>query len=158
MRYKMILEQRVDTWDDGYGVVQIVTPEGTDRNELQFCYYKDGDFVNRPLTVAPTAEVADRTAEVVETMASLARTFTADEISALVDELGKSRLKDILDETEQNRTASSLPASARTNDMVVDSFRGLERWRSRFRMSYSVFLTPEAAIIPPLLPEGTGSP
>ena len=117
MRYKMILEQRVDTWDDGYGVVQIVTPEGTDRNELRFCYYKDGDFVNRPLTVAPTAEVADRTAEVVETMASLARTFTADEISALVDELGKekvlelsvlieelgkSRLKDILDETEQN--------------------------------------------------------
>ena len=92
MRYEMILEQRVDTWDDG-------------------------DFVNRPLTVAPTAEVADRTAEVVETMASLARTFTADEISAIVDELGKekvlelsvlieelgkSRLKDILDETEQN--------------------------------------------------------
>jgi hypothetical protein len=65
------------------------------------------------LTVAPDIEVAERTGEVVETMASLARTFTADEIEALVDELGeekilelsvlieelgKSRLKEILDE------------------------------------------------------------
>jgi len=113
MRYRTLLEQQVDEWGDGYGVVQIVTPESTDENQLRFCYYKDGEFVNRPLTVNPTADVADRTGEVVETMASLARTFTADEIDALVDELGeeqilelsvlieelgKSRLLDILQE------------------------------------------------------------
>ncbi|WP_178917402.1 hypothetical protein [Natronomonas gomsonensis] len=113
MRYRTLLEQQVDEWEDGYGVVQIVTPESSDENQLRFCYYKDGEFVNRPLTVAPSSEVADRTAEVVETMASLARTFTPDEIEALVEELGeekilelsvlieelgKSRLKEILDE------------------------------------------------------------
>jgi len=91
-----------------------LSPAETDRNELRFCYYKEDNFVNRPLTIAPAAEVAERTGEVVETMASLARTFTADEITALVEELGeakvlefsvlieelgKSRLKDILDET-----------------------------------------------------------
>ncbi|MUV86717.1 hypothetical protein GJ631_09090 [Natronomonas sp. CBA1123] len=113
MRYRTLLEQKVDEWEDGYGVVQIVTPESSDENQLRFCYYKDGEFVNRPLTVAPSSDVADRTAEVVETMASLARTFTPDEIAALVEELGeekilelsvlieelgKSRLKEILDE------------------------------------------------------------
>ncbi|MCY4732361.1 hypothetical protein KY092_17560 [Natronomonas gomsonensis] len=113
MRYRTLLEQKVDEWEDGYGVVQIVTPESSDENQLRFCYYKDGEFVNRPLTVAPSSDVADRTAEVVETMASLARTFTPDEIEALVEELGeekilelsvlieelgKSRLKEILDE------------------------------------------------------------
>jgi len=36
--------------------------------------------------------------ETVETMASPARTFIADGIEALVKELGKSRLKRILDE------------------------------------------------------------
>lgn len=113
MRYRTLLEQTVDEWEDGYGVVQIVTPESADDNQLRFCYYKEGEFVNRPLTIAPTPEAAERTGEVVETMASLARTFTADEIEALVDELGedkilelsvlieelgKSRLKEILDE------------------------------------------------------------
>ncbi len=113
MRYRTLLEQQVDEWENGYGVVQIVTPESSDENQLRFCYYKDGEFVNRPLTVAPSSDVADRTAEVVETMASLARTFTPDEIAALVEELGeekilelsvlieelgKSRLKEILDE------------------------------------------------------------
>lgn len=112
MRYRTLLEQTVDEWEDGYGVVQIVTPESADENQLRFCYYKDGEFVKRLLTVGPSAEVADRTGEVVETMASLARTFTADEIEALVEELGeekilelsvlieelgKSRLKEILD-------------------------------------------------------------
>ena len=92
MRYRTLLEQKVDEWEDGYGVVQIVTPESEDENQLRFCYYKDDEFVNRPLTVAPTADVADRTSEVVETMASLARTFTADEIEALVDELGEEKI------------------------------------------------------------------
>lgn len=92
MRYWTLLEQGVDEWDDGYGVVQIVSPEGTDETELRFCYYKDGEFVNRPLTVAPTPEVAERTGEVVETMASLARTFTPDEIEALVEELGEEKI------------------------------------------------------------------
>jgi hypothetical protein len=70
-------------------------------------------IVNGRLTNSPSEEAADRTGEVVETMASLARTFTADEIEALVEELGeekilelsvlieelgKSRLKDILNE------------------------------------------------------------
>ncbi len=92
MRYRTLLEQKVDDWENGYGVVQIVTPESEDENQLRFCYYKDGEFVNRPLTVTPTADVADRTSEVVETMASLARTFTADEIEALVDELGEEKI------------------------------------------------------------------
>jgi len=116
MRYRTLLERRVDEWEGGYGVVQIVSPEGTEENELRFCYYKDGEFVNRPLTIAPTADVADQTTEIVTTMASLARTFTPDEIEALVDELGedkvlelsvlieelgKSRLAEILDEDEE---------------------------------------------------------
>jgi len=113
MRFRTLLEQKVDEWEDGYGVVQIVTPESEEANQLRFCYYKDGEFVNRPLTIAPGADVAERTGEVVDTMASLARTFTADEIEALVaelgkekifelsvliEELGKSRLKEILEE------------------------------------------------------------
>jgi len=113
MRFRTLLEQTIDTWEDGYGVVQIVTPEETDDNQLRFCYYKDGEFVNRPLTIAPTPEVAEQTGEVVDTMSSLARTFSPDEIEALVEELGeekilelsvlieelgKSRLKEILDE------------------------------------------------------------
>lgn len=115
MRYRTVLEQRVDEWEGGYGVVQIVNPDESEENELRFCYYKDGEFVNRPLTIAPTADAAERTGEVVETMASLARTFTPDEIEALVEELGeekvlelsvlieelgKSRLKDILEEAD----------------------------------------------------------
>ena len=116
MRYRTLLEQTVDQWENGHGVVQIVTPEGSDENELRFCYYKDGEFVNRPLTISPSQDTAEQTGEIVETMASLARTFTADEIEALVEELGeekilelsvlieelgKSRLKDILeDETD----------------------------------------------------------
>jgi hypothetical protein len=113
MRYRKLLEQQVDEWEDGYGVVQIVTPESTDENQLRFCYYNDGEFVNRPLTITPTSEAAERAGDIVETMASLARTFTADEIEALVnelgeeqilelsvliEELGKSRLLDILQE------------------------------------------------------------
>ena len=95
MRYNTLLERTVDEWEDGYGVVQIVTPESVDENQLRFCYYKEGEFVNRPLTVTPTAEVAERTGEVVETMASLARTFTADEIEALVEELGEERILEL---------------------------------------------------------------
>ena len=115
MRYRTLLEQMIDEWEDGYGVVQIVTPEEADENQLRFCYYKEGEFVNRPLTTSPSEEVAEQTGEVVETMASLARTFTADEIEALVEELGeekilelsvlieelgKSRLKEILEEAD----------------------------------------------------------
>jgi capsid portal protein len=95
MRYRTLLERTVDEWDDGYGVVQIVTPESSDENELRFCYYKNGEFVNRPLTITPAAEVADQTVEVVETMASLARTFTANEIDALVEELGEEDIYDL---------------------------------------------------------------
>lgn len=95
MRYRTLLEQTVDEWEDGHGVVQIVTPESVEDNQLRFCYYKEGEFVNRPLTVAPTPEVAERTGEVVETMASLARTFTADEIEALVDELGEEKILEL---------------------------------------------------------------
>jgi len=115
MRYETLLERTVEEWDDGYGVVQIVSPESSTENELRFCYYKDGEFVNRPLTISPSADAADRTAEVVTNMASLARTFTPGEIAALVDELGekkvlelsvlieelgKSRLAEILAETD----------------------------------------------------------
>ncbi|MCY4729958.1 hypothetical protein KY092_05220 [Natronomonas gomsonensis] len=113
MRFRTLLDQPIDTWEGGYGVVQIVTPEETDHTQLRFCYNKDGEFVNRPLTIAPTPEVAEQTGEVVDTMSSLARTFSPDEIEALVEELGeekilelsvlieelgKSRLKEILDE------------------------------------------------------------
>ncbi len=95
MRYRTILEQRIDEWEEGYGVVQVVTPESTDETQLRFCYYKDGEFVNRPLTVAPSPEVAERTGEVVETLGSLARTFTPDEIERLVDELGEDRILEL---------------------------------------------------------------
>lgn len=95
MRYRTVLEERVDEWEEGYGVVQIVNPESTDENELRFCYYKNDEFVNRPLTVAPTPEVAERVSEVVETMSSLARTFTADEIETLVEELGRERVLEL---------------------------------------------------------------
>ena len=95
MRYRTLVQQRVDEWEDGYGVVQIVSPEGSGRNELRFAYYKNGEFVNRPLTIAPTGEVAERISEVVETMSSLARTFTPDEIDSLVDDLGEDRILEL---------------------------------------------------------------
>lgn len=95
MRYKTLLEQTVDEWEDGTGVVQIVTPEESDENQLRFCYYKDGEFVNRPLTMSPSKDAAERTGEIVETMASLARTFTADEINALVEELGEEKILEL---------------------------------------------------------------
>jgi len=95
MRYRTLLEQTIDEWEDGYGVVQIVTPESVEENQLRFCYYKDGEFVNRPLTIGPEADTADRTGEVIETMASLARTFTADEIEALVEELGEEKIPEL---------------------------------------------------------------
>jgi len=114
MRYNTLLEQKIAEWEDGYGVVQIVNPEDTDENKLRFAYYTNGEFINRPLTVAPSGDVAETTTDVVPTMTSLARTFTPDEIAALVDELGerkvlelsvlieelgKSRLTEILEET-----------------------------------------------------------
>lgn len=89
----------------------MVNPHGTDTTELRFAYYKNGEFVNRPLTVAPTDAVASRVADVVPTMAILARAFTPEKITALVEELsedkvlelsvlieqlGKSRLSEIL--------------------------------------------------------------
>lgn len=95
MRYRTVLEQRVDEWEDGYGVIQIVNPDSSNENELRFCYYKNDEFVNRPLTITPSAEGAERVSEVVETMASLARTFTADEIETLVDELGRDRVLEL---------------------------------------------------------------
>lgn len=113
MRYTTLLEQRIADWEEGHGVIQIVSPEDTDENKLRFAYYKDGEFVNRPLTLVPDPDVADDVAETVTTMASLARTFTPSEIDALVtelgedkilelsvliEELGKSRLKEILEE------------------------------------------------------------
>ena len=95
MRYRTLLERKVDEWEDGYGVIQIVTPEGVEENELRFCYYKEGEFVNRPLTIAPSQEAAEQTGEIVETMAGLARTFTADEIGALVEELGEEKILEL---------------------------------------------------------------
>lgn len=62
------------------------------RNQLRFCYYKDGEFVNRPLTVSPAQETAERTGEVVETMASPARILSADEIEGLIKELGEQKI------------------------------------------------------------------
>jgi hypothetical protein len=84
MCFRTLLEQQVHEWADGYGVVQIVTPESEEANQFRFCYYKDGEFVNRALTIGRDADIANWTGEVVETTASLARTFTADEIKALV--------------------------------------------------------------------------
>jgi hypothetical protein len=115
MRFRTLLEQNVDEWADGYGVVQIVTPESEEANQLRFCYYKDSDFVNRPLTIGPEAEVAERTGEVVETMASLARTFTSDEIEALVDELGEEKILELsvlIEELGKSRLAEILGAES----------------------------------------------
>jgi hypothetical protein len=113
MRYRTLLEQTVDEWSDGYGVVQIVTPEEVDENQLRFCYYKDGEFVNRPLTVAPRSAVAERTQEVVTTMASLARTFTPNEIEALVGELGEEKILELavlIEELGKSRLTEILEA------------------------------------------------
>lgn len=95
MRYNTLLEQPIDGWDSGHGVVQIVNPEGTDETELRFAYYKNGEFVNRPLTLAPTEDAADQITDIIPTMASLARTFTPDEISALVEELGEDKILEL---------------------------------------------------------------
>jgi hypothetical protein len=95
MRYRTLLERRVDEWSDGYGVVQIVSPEGEDENELRFCYYKNGEFVNRPLTTSPSGSTTAATVEAVETLATLARTFEPDEIEALVEELGEERVVEL---------------------------------------------------------------
>lgn len=115
MRYRTLLERRIDEWEDGYGVVQIVTPESTDDSQLRFAYYTDGEFVNRPLTVAPTPEVAKQTGDVVTTMASLARTFTPDEIEALVDELGEEKILELsvlIEELGKSRLAEILAEEA----------------------------------------------
>ena len=106
MQYRTLLEQTIDEWEDSYGVVQIVTPEETDENQLRGCSYTEGEFVNRPLTTSPTEEVAKQTGEGVETMASLARTFTADEIEALVEELGEEKILELsvlIEELGRNR-------------------------------------------------------
>jgi hypothetical protein len=111
MRYRTLLEQRIDEWENGYGVVQIVSPETTDETELRFCYYKDGEFVNRPLTVSPESAVAERASEVLTTMASLARTFTPDEIEALVEELGEAKVLELsvlIEELGKSRLAEIL--------------------------------------------------
>jgi len=113
MRYRTLLERRIDEWENGYGVVQIVTPESEDDSQLRFAYYKDGEFVNRPLTVAPTPEVAEQTTDVVTTMASLARTFTPDEIDALVEELGEEKILELsvlIEELGKSRLAEILAA------------------------------------------------
>lgn len=117
MRYNTLLECQVDEWEDGYGVVQIVTPESTNTNQLRFCYHKNGEFVNRPLTVSPTEEVADKTSDVVTTISSLARTFTADEIEALVDELGEERIFELsvlIEELGKSRLLEILQAGTDT--------------------------------------------
>ena len=107
MRYRTLLERQIDEWDDGYGVVQIVNPEGTDDAELRFAYYKNGEFVNRPLTVAPSAEVAERTAEVVGTMASIARTLTPERLR----ERGPGEVLDVV-VAEQVRRRERRPLEA----------------------------------------------
>jgi hypothetical protein len=38
MRYRTLLEWTVDEWKDSRGVVQIVTPEDAEENQLRFCY------------------------------------------------------------------------------------------------------------------------
>jgi hypothetical protein len=56
----MVLGQTIDEWEDGHGGVQIVTPEDAAENQLRFCYYKEGEFVNQPLRIASTKEAADQ--------------------------------------------------------------------------------------------------
>lgn len=118
MRYNTLLEQQIDEWEEGYGVVQIVSPEETDTTELRFCYYKNGEFVNRPLTIAPNQDVADQTTEVITTMASLARTFTPEEIRSLVDELGKEKVLELsvlIEELGKSRLADILEREREQN-------------------------------------------
>jgi hypothetical protein len=130
MRFKTLLEQELDDLADGKGVVQIVTPESEEVNQLRFCFYKDGEFVNRPLTIGPEADVADRIGEVVVTMASLARTFTADDIDALVEELGEEKILELsvlIEELGKTRLAEILAAetadSFTTTAVAVDTFK-----------------------------------
>ena len=72
--------------------MQIVPLEDAGESQLRCCHYKVGEFVNRPSTIAPIPEGTQRIDEAVETMVSLARPFTADEIEALVEEFGGKSL------------------------------------------------------------------
>lgn len=94
MRYETLLERTVEEWDDGRGIVQVVSPE-SGGTRLRFAYYSGGDFVNRPLTLSPSGETADRTAEAVQRLSTIACTFTAEEIAALVEELGEKRVLEL---------------------------------------------------------------
>jgi dihydroxyacetone kinase len=63
--------------------------------------------------MAPEADVAERTGEVVETMVSLARTFTDDEIEALVEELGEEKILELsvlIEELAKSHLAEILEA------------------------------------------------
>lgn len=93
------------------------------RQSVAVCYYKTDEFVNRPLTVQPTIEVAEHTGEVIETMASLARTFTADETEVLVDELGKEKILDC-QYSPMNSARDASSTSFRREPAKVDS-RGI---------------------------------
>lgn len=94
MRYETLLERTVEEWEGGRGVVQVVSPE-SGGTQLRFAYYSDGDFVNRPLTLSPSGETADQTAEAVQRLSTIARTFTAEEVAALVEELGEERVLEL---------------------------------------------------------------
>jgi dihydroxyacetone kinase len=88
-----------------------MNPDSTDEAELRLAYYKKGEFVNRPLTVAPTTDIAEQVPEVVPTMASLARTFTPDEIAALVEDLGEDKVLElsvVIEELGKNRLTEIL--------------------------------------------------
>lgn len=67
MRYTTLLEHDIYEWGEGRGIVQIVSPESSSETKLRFSYYENGKFVNRPLTMSPSEDTAERTGEIVET-------------------------------------------------------------------------------------------
>lgn len=65
--------------------------------QLQLYYNKEGGSINRPLTVSTFEGFVKQTAEIVETMAGSARTFTANEIEPFVRKPNKSHPEKIFD-------------------------------------------------------------
>lgn len=111
-RYETLLEVEIDEWKDGYGVLQVVSEEAADENELRFCYYNaEGQFTNRPLTLSPEAAVVERTGEVLENLGYVARTLDPEEIRELVETLGEQQvieLAQLVDTLGETRLAEML--------------------------------------------------
>ena len=58
MRFRTLLEQQVDEWEDGYGVVQIVTPESEEANHR--CTHHRASSTARAIPLTTTIRPASQ--------------------------------------------------------------------------------------------------